>query len=888
MNISTPNISRSVTSGVRFPVNGRKFIFILIMSFIAGAQCFATAWTTGAAGAINTLANWTDGASGTPSSFTTPGDTWTVTLSMTLPASATWNVGTAASTASTVTFATGGTMSMSGAGSTFTVNIYGDLVMNGGTISLGGAGTTCNFNVNGTTTMNSGAVNSIASTTILNMNTYGAFNMSGGSTGTSGASSGLNWNTHGPFTMTGGSFIAGGAGASVVHNIYGNCSFSGTSAMTSTGAGTNSTVHLALPSASGTMLIDNISTGTWSGTNVFVDAGCTAQLDGNFSTTTGTATFGLTVNGTLICPAAYIVNGTRKFVLSSLATLVVAHPLGINEAIATTGSLTFNQDANYTYNGAVVQNTGTYLPVSLISPSALTISNAAGVNLTQSVITTGTLAFTAGILNTGSYTMSTPGAAGAVTGAGAASYVNGTLIKTISSYTSVNYEVGDVNYAPMLITLSSAGTAGSLGMKVTNGLHPSVATSGLSSANMANHYWTITNYAATGPATIVPKATYNVGDILGGSNTSFLTQEYAGAAWLGAALATTNTSTPYTSAPNTGIALATIAGQYIFGNLSCGTLPITGTPVVCVGATTPLADATPGGTWNSGATGIATVSSAGLVSGVAAGTAVISYTASGCTVSIVVTVSNPPVAGPITGVSSACVGLTTSLTGATPGGTWTSSNPAVGTVSTAGVVSGISAGTTIISYTVTNGCGSATATLSVTVGTSLSVAPITGIDSVCPGRTDTLHDITTGGVWSSTNTSLATVSATGVVTGVAPGYDTIVYTITNSCGSASAKFRIKVRNPSGCPTGLPSVAEITEDGLHVYPNPNTGNFRLSLSTEENEPAQVTITNVVGERVFETTVTNNSNTEITMQQPPGMYFISARTSLRRYVTKVMIR
>ncbi|MBX2904627.1 MAG: T9SS type A sorting domain-containing protein [Taibaiella sp.] len=865
---------------------GVQVAFVLV-TLLCHHQSFATAWTTAAAGPVNTLTNWTDG-SVSPSSFTTPGDTWTVVHSMTLPASATWTIGTAASTVSTLTFGTGGTISMSGAGSTFTIIVHGNVDFSGGTLSLGGAGTTCNFTINGNATMSAGAANSIASTTILNVNVNGNFTMSGGNIATSGASSDINWNTHGNFSMTAGTFTAGGAGADIVHNVYGNCSFTGTAAMLSTGAGTTSTVHLAWPSASGTMMIENVSTATWSGTNIFVDAGCTAQLSNNFSTTTGAAAFGITVNGTLICPSSYIVNGTRKFTLSSLATLVVAHAGGVNGAITTSGTTSFATDANYTFNGTVPQVPGSYMPVSLVSPSKLTVSNAAGVTLSSSVSTTGSLVFTAGILNTGAFTMTTPGSAGAVSGAGATSYVNGTLIKTISGLTSVNYEVGDVNYAPMQLTFTGSGTGGSIGLKTTNGLHPSVGTSGLTSSNMANHYWTITTYGASGPTTITPVATYNAADILGGSNAAFQSQKFSSAAWLSAPVASANTVSPYTSQPVTGIALVSIAGDYIFGNVFCGTEPITGTATVCVGSTTSLACATPGGAWTSTTPTVATISSGGVVTGIAVGTSTISYTVSGCTVTRIVTVSAAPDAGTISGVTSACIGMTTSLSSSVSGGTWSSSTPGVGTVSTTGVVAGIAAGTTVISYTVTNGCGTATATVTVNVATTLFVAPITGVDSVCPGFTDTLHCATGGGVWTSTNPSLATVSATGVVTGVAPGYDTIVYTVTSSCGTVAVKFRIKVRNPVGCPVGVGEVAQLP-DGITVYPNPNNGTFVIRYSVDGgNAPAHVVITDVMGRVVHEQQLRTNTEEEIRLNRPPGIYFVNAVSGNSRYTKKVMVR
>ena len=606
-----------------------------------------------------------------------------------------------------------GNFSISGgslnASSTVIMTINGNFLQTGGTFGGGG---TLKDTINGNSLITAGTCGGGGGIT---MNTFGNSTITGGTFTSNGAGGTFAMNTFGNFVITGGSFISAGAGSAVVNNIYGNCSYSGPCSMTSTGAGTTSTVHLALAASLGTMLADNTSTGTWSGTNVYVDAGCTAKLDGNFSTSAGSGTFGVIVNGTLICPVAYLVNGTGIFTVSNAATLEVANSAGINGAITSTGVKTFSTSANYEFNGTVAQVTGSYLPAALVSPDTITINNSTGVTLSQTTSTTGLLLFTSGILNTGAFTMSVPGAATDVVGAGATSYVNGTLIKTITGFTSVNYEVGDLDYAPMQLTLSTAGTAGSLGLKATNGLHPSVATSGLSTSNMANHYWTITNTGAAGPATVIPKATYNLTDIIGGTNTSFVTQEYNGTAWLGTSLATINTATPYTSTTGAGITLGSLAGAYIFGNLSCGTLPITGTGTLCSGSTTPLHDATTGGTWTSGTTTIATVSATGVVTGVSSGTSIITYTVGTCSVTTIVTVSTAPSAGTITGSANVCVGYTDAMTDAAPGGVWTSSAPATGSVSATGVVTGIAAGTTKISYTITNACGTATATMNVTV-----------------------------------------------------------------------------------------------------------------------------------------------------------------------------
>jgi hypothetical protein len=60
---------------------------------------------------------------------------------------------------------------------------------------------------------------------------------------------------------------------------------------------------------------------------------------------------------------------------------------------------------------------------------------------------------------------------------------------------------------------------------------------------------------------------------------------------------------------------------------------------------------------------------------------------------------------------------------------------------------------------------------------SAQVSPITGPTTVCTGSTITLSDATPGGTWSSFNTAIATIGSSGIVTGIAPGVDSILYTV---------------------------------------------------------------------------------------------------------------
>ncbi len=240
---------------------------------------------------------------------------------------------------------------------------------------------------------------------------------------------------------------------------------------------------------------------------------------------------------------------------------------------------------------------------------------------------------------------------------------------------------------------------------------------------------------------------------------------------------------------------------------------ITGIAIVCAGgATTPLTDVTGGGIWSSTAMGFATVGSTGIVTGVAMGISNISYTVTnGCgtiAATQLVTVNPLPVAGIVTGTATVCPTSSVTLSDATVGGVWSSTATGAATVGSTGIVTGFAAGTTTISYAVTNSCGIAAATQVVTVNPSIDGGTILGALTVCSSFATLLSDNGTGGgVWSSTDTGIATAGSSGLVTGVSFGTATISYSVSNSCGSASATIVVTVNVPpsAGSISGTPVV-----------------------------------------------------------------------------------
>ena len=275
------------------------------------------------------------------------------------------------------------------------------------------------------------------------------------------------------------------------------------------------------------------------------------------------------------------------------------------------------------------------------------------------------------------------------------------------------------------------------------------------------------------------------------------------------AVATVGSSTGLVSGIATGTATITFApgaSCSVTKTITVNPSPaaISGTPSVCLGgATITYTDATTGGVWSSTTTTVATIGSlSGSVTAVATGVDTIYYTVSGCAAIKPVTVSaNPP---NITGVTSICVGTTTTLFDV-PGGTWSSSNPAIGSIDPGtGVLFGLSAGSPVITFTLPTGCYT-TSLLSSPINILPLPTPIVGTPLVCVGDSVTMTEATPGGLWSATGVgSAATVgSLSGVVTGVAAGISTIVYTIPST--GCSATLDVTVNNAPSPITGTPSV-----------------------------------------------------------------------------------
>jgi len=145
--------------------------------------------------------------------------------------------------------------------------------------------------------------------------------------------------------------------------------------------------------------------------------------------------------------------------------------------------------------------------------------------------------------------------------------------------------------------------------------------------------------------------------------------------------------------------------------------------------------------------------------------------------SVQVTVSDP-VTPDITGTTSLCTGSTATWSGSIPGGTWASETPGAATAeSTTGLITGVAAGTSVITYSVSSGGCVNTATQTVTISVS-TPQTITGTNPVCLGSSATWTATSPGGTWTSDAQIIATIDpVTGLVSGVNTGTSLITYAV---------------------------------------------------------------------------------------------------------------
>ncbi len=315
-----------------------------------------------------------------------------------------------------------------------------------------------------------------------------------------------------------------------------------------------------------------------------------------------------------------------------------------------------------------------------------------------------------------------------------------------------------------------------------------------------------------------------------------------------------------TAATLSSIALSSSANSLAPG----ATAQLTTTGTYSDGSTQTL---TSGVTYASGNTAAVTVNAAGLVTAVAAGSATITATYQSQTATVNITVT-APAAGSLALTSSAtnlAAGSTAQLQATETQGngstedvtsqvTYTSSSPAVATVNATGQITAVSQGSAVITATYDGQSATITITVTATAPMATSLSLTSSAVSIAAGLTAQLQatamlsdgstsNVTGTATYTSSAPAVATISSSGLVTGVSVGSAVLTasyqgqFATTNLTITAAIASSIALTSSaSNLTAGLTAQLQATA----TYSNGTTGDVSSSATYTSSNPSVATV------------------------------------------------
>jgi autotransporter-associated beta strand protein len=601
----------------------------------------------------------------------------------------------------------------------------------------------------------------------------------------------------------------------------------------SNGCTANSAINITENTTAPTAGITN-NTATTVLTCATTSISLTATGGGNYSWSDGSTVVSSVAALSVTTPGTYTVTVTSSngCTATSAVTITtdgsavvpgITNNTGVTELTCTTASISLTATGGVSYSwtkSSTVVGTNATLSVTTPGTYIVTVTNSIGCSATSTItITRNITAPTAGITNNTATTVlncTTTSISLTATGGGTYSWSNGSSVVGTSAALSVT------SPATYTVTVTSSnGCTATSAVTITQNTAASTAavlsgTATIPRGNSTNLSVAITG--GTAPYTVVytdGTSNFNVNSYTSGSNISV----------------SPSTSTTYSLVSVTGANGCAGTGNsgtpVVTVNVGPTASVISGTTAICVGSSTNISVAITSGTspytvvyyngtsnttvnnYVSG-TNISVSPTANTTYTIVSVTDANSNVGSGNNGSAVITVNTLP---SITGTLTVCANATTQLSGS---GTSASSNPwvsastSIATIDNNGLVTGRALGTSIITYTNSNGCSK---TAIITVST-----PIAGIrnntsTTVLTSTVTSISLTATGGSTYSWSDGSSVVSTTAAYRVTAPGTYTVTVTNANGCSSTAS---ITITQ-----TSTPPVSSITN---------NTGTTELNCTT----------------------------------------------------------
>jgi uncharacterized protein YjdB len=225
---------------------------------------------------------------------------------------------------------------------------------------------------------------------------------------------------------------------------------------------------------------------------------------------------------------------------------------------------------------------------------------------------------------------------------------------------------------------------------------------------------------------------------------------------------------------------------------------------------------------------------------------------------------------------------------------WSSGNTSVATVNSTGLVTGIAAGNANITATTQDGSKTATCVITVrsVAVTGVSVSPKSA--SIAVNTTQQLtakispSNATNKTVsWSSGNTSVATISSIGLVTGIAAGR--AIITVKTQDGGKTATSTITVSNLKSAYLIQSPKEAIIQNPLIVFPNPNNMGVLYFRFASVKESAVISIIDMSGYVNYRKTFEDSSGTQKLdiSDLKPGIYLVYLKQGNTGYNCKLIV-
>jgi hypothetical protein len=117
-----------------------------------------------------------------------------------------------------------------------------------------------------------------------------------------------------------------------------------------------------------------------------------------------------------------------------------------------------------------------------------------------------------------------------------------------------------------------------------------------------------------------------------------------------------------------------------------------------------------------------------------------------------------------------------------------------------------------------------------------------------------------------------------VVTAIASGADTLVYTVSNAWCSAAVRLAYRVSVPEACINTVPVAAGINKQlAISLSPNPSTGAVSILVASSELQAVKITVMDVLGRTIGERNTYTNASLMWLIQADAGVYTVKATTA-----------